>query len=106
MSTLTKAEIVENVSNETGLSLEKVNLIVEESLEEIKCSLESGENVRISGFGNFLLIDKKARPGRNPNTGEEKTIDARRVVSFKTGQKLKTRVASPKKAKKTRKTKK
>ena len=54
--------------------------------------LENGEEVKISGFGNFSLRDKKARVGRNPKTGEEKMISARRVVTFKTGQKLKARV--------------
>ncbi len=100
MSTLTKAEIIETILSETGLEFEKVSKIVEESFEEIRCSLESGENVRISGFGNFLLRDKVARPGRNPNTGEAKEISARRVVSFKVGQKLKTAVSNSKAARK------
>ena len=55
-------------------------------------TLENGEEVKLSGFGNFSLRDKTARVGRNPKTGEEKMISARRVVTFKTGQKLKSRV--------------
>jgi len=59
---------------------------------EISTALESNDQVKISGFGNFELRDKKSRPGRNPKTGEEIPISARRVVTFKPGQKLKTRV--------------
>ena len=60
--------------------------------EEVRAALESGENVKLSGFGNFELRDKSERPGRNPKTGEEIPITARRVVTFRPGQKLKARV--------------
>jgi len=66
--------------------------MVELFFEEIKTSLEQGEQVKISGFGKFELRDKSSRPGRNPKTGEEIPITARRVVTFRTGQKLKIRV--------------
>ena len=68
-------------------------LIVEGFFNEIKEALSSGEEVKISGFGNFELIDKEERPGRNPKTGEEVTISARRVVTFRSGRKLRKRVA-------------
>ena len=60
--------------------------------DEIRTALESGNQVKISGFGNFDLRDKSERPGRNPKTGEEIPISARRVVTFRPGQKLKQRV--------------
>jgi integration host factor subunit alpha len=66
--------------------------MIELFFEEIKGSLENGEQVKISGFGKFELRDKNSRPGRNPKTGEEIPITARRVVTFRSGQKLKTRV--------------
>jgi len=66
--------------------------IVEMFFEEIRASLESNEQVKLSGFGNFELRDKGERPGRNPKTGEEIPISPRRVVTFKPGQKLKARV--------------
>ena len=68
-------------------------LIVEGFFNEIKEALSSGEEVKISGFGNFELIDKEERPGRNPKTGEEVTISSRRVVTFRSGRKLRKRVA-------------
>ena len=66
--------------------------MIELFFEEIKSSLENGEQVKISGFGKFELRDKSSRPGRNPKTGEEIPISARRVVTFRSGQKLKARV--------------
>jgi integration host factor subunit alpha len=65
---------------------------VEQFFEEIRICLENNEQVKLSGFGNFDLRDKRQRPGRNPKTGEEIPISARRVVTFKAGQKLKARV--------------
>ena len=62
--------------------------------EEIKKSLEKNEEVKLSGFGNFKLINKKSRPGRNPKTGDPVTISARRVVTFKAGNKLRKRISS------------
>ena len=66
--------------------------MVEAFYEEIRLALESGMQVKLSGFGNFDLRNKAERPGRNPKTGEETPISARRVVTFHPGQKLKARV--------------
>lgn len=96
MRTLTKADIVEAIAGKINLDRNDIKELVDETFEEIRKSLESGENVRISGFGNFLLRDKSVRPGRNPKTGEEVDISARRVVSFKSGQKLRARVENTK----------
>lgn len=92
MTTLTKANIVESIADRIDIDRNEIKNLVDEIFEEIRKSLESGENVRISGFGNFLLRDKAVRPGRNPKTGKEVDISARRVVSFKSGQKLRARV--------------
>ena len=74
--------------------LDEAKELVEGFFEEIRQALEDNEQVKLSGFGNFDLRDKKTRPGRNPKTGEEIPISARRVVTFKPGQKLKARVES------------
>jgi len=89
---LTKADLAEKLYDEIGLNKRESKEFVEAFFSEINNTLENGEEVKISGFGNFSLRDKKARVGRNPKTGEEKIISARRVVTFKTGQKLKARV--------------
>ncbi|MGR9088394.1 MAG: integration host factor subunit alpha [Gammaproteobacteria bacterium] len=89
---LTKADFAERLFDELGLNKREAKDIVELFFEEIKRSLEHGEQVKISGFGKFELRDKNSRPGRNPKTGEEIPITARRVVTFKSGQKLKARV--------------
>lgn len=91
---LTKAEMAERLFEELGLNKREAKELVEQFFEEVRLSLESNEQVKISGFGNFDLRDKKQRPGRNPKTGEEIPIKARRVVTFKPGQKLKARVES------------
>ncbi len=91
---LTKADIAEKLFEELGLNKREAKEMVELFFEEIKSSLERGEQVKISGFGKFELRDKKSRPGRNPKTGEEIPITARRVVTFRAGQKLKARVES------------
>ena len=91
---LTKADIAEKLFEELGLNKREAKEIVELFFEEIKKSLENGEEVKISGFGKFELRDKNGRPGRNPKTGEEIPITPRRVVTFRTGQKLKARVES------------
>ncbi len=90
--TLTKADMVEHLYDKIGLNKREAKDLVEMFFEEIKSSLEQGENVKLSGFGNFVLRDKKSRPGRNPKTGEEVLVSARRVVTFRPGQKLKNRV--------------
>ena len=75
-----------------GLNKREAKELVEQFFEEIRLCLENNEQVKLSGFGNFDLRDKRQRPGRNPKTGEEIPILARRVVTFKAGQKLKERV--------------
>jgi integration host factor subunit alpha len=89
---LTKAELAEVLFEKHGISKQDAKVLVEEFFEEIRAALESGEQVKLSGFGNFELRTKGQRPGRNPKTGEEIPIKARRVVSFKPGQKFKSRV--------------
>ena len=89
---LTKADIAEHLFTELGLSKRDAKDMVEAFFEEIRQSLEAGEQVKISGFGNFELRTKSQRPGRNPKTGEDIPISARRVVTFRPGQKLKARV--------------
>ncbi len=92
MTALTKAEMAEKLYDELGLNKREAKEIVEMFFEEIRSALESGSQVKLSGFGNFDLRDKNQRPGRNPKTGEEIPISARRVVTFRPGQKLKARV--------------
>ncbi|KPD23652.1 integration host factor subunit alpha [Idiomarina zobellii] len=89
---LTKAELAEVLFEKHGISKQDAKALVEDFFEEIRSALESGEQVKLSGFGNFELRTKGQRPGRNPKTGEEIPIKARRVVSFKPGQKFKSRV--------------
>ncbi len=89
---LTKADIAEHLSTELGLNKRDAKELVEAFFEEIRQALEDGEQVKVSGFGNFELRLKSERPGRNPKTGEDIPITARRVVTFRPGQKLKARV--------------
>lgn len=89
---LTKAEIAETLYDELGLNKREAKEFVEIFFNEISDTLVSGLDVKISGFGNFILRDKKERPGRNPKTGEDVIISPRRVVTFRAGQKLKSRV--------------
>ena len=91
MGALTKAEMAEKLFEELGLNKREAKEVVELFFEEVRSSLESNEQVKLSGFGNFDLRDKSQRPGRNPKTGEEIPITARRVVTFRPGQKLKAR---------------
>ena len=92
MAALTKADMAEKLYEELGLNKREAKEIVEMFFEEIRSALESGNQVKLSGFENFDLRDKNQRPGRNPKTGEEIPISARRVVTFRPGQKLKARV--------------
>ena len=92
MAALTKADMAEKLYEELGLNKREAKEIVEMFVEEIRSALEAGNQVKLSGFGNFDLRDKNQRPGRNPKTGEEIPISARRVVTFRPGQKLKARV--------------
>ena len=89
---LTKADIADRLFNEVGLNKREAKEFVDAYFEIIREALETGENVKLSGFGNFQLRDKNQRPGRNPKTGEEIPISARRVVTFRPGQKLRARV--------------
>ena len=89
---LTKADIANRLFNEVGLNKREAKEFVDAYFETIRQALESGENVKLSGFGNFQLREKNQRPGRNPKTGEEIPISARRVVTFRPGQKLCARV--------------
>ncbi|MDO4643550.1 MAG: integration host factor subunit alpha, partial [Cardiobacteriaceae bacterium] len=81
--TLTKADIVESIITQIGVLRPEARQLVDDLFEEIRSCLATGESVKLSGFGNFELRDKRQRPGRNPKTGEEIPITARRVVSFK-----------------------
>ena len=89
---LTKAAIAKSLFNEIGLNKREARELVDLFFQELEACLVDGEQVRLSGFGNFHLRDKVARPGRNPKTGEKVPIPARRVVTFRPGQKLKARV--------------
>lgn len=89
---ITKLDLAIGLSERIGLSRVEAKEVVELFFEEIRKALERGENVHLSGFGNFDLRDKKPRPGRNPKTGEPYEITARRVVTFHSGLKLKARV--------------
>jgi len=89
---LTKADMAERLFSKLGLSKRDAKDLVENFFEEIRAALQRGEQVKLSGFGNFDLRDKNQRPGRNPKTGQEIPITARRVVTFRPGQKLKARV--------------
>jgi integration host factor subunit alpha len=90
--TLTKAELAALLFEKVGLNKRESMDMVEAFFEEIRAKLESGDGVNLSGFGHFQLRDKPQRPGRNPKTGEEVPISARRVVTFHASQKLKAAV--------------
>ena len=90
--TLTKAELADLLFEQLGLNKREAKDMVERFFEEIRISLERGDSVKLSGFGNFQLRAKPQRPGRNPKTGEEIPITARRVVTFHASQKLKAMV--------------
>ena len=96
MATITKIDIIEYLSDKYQLFKHDTKNVVENFLEEIRSSLESGHDVKLSGFGNFELRDKSSRPGRNPKTGDVVPVSARRVVTFKPGQKLRARVEKTK----------
>ena len=86
---LTKFDIIKNLNYEIGLNKREAKELVDSFFDTIKKLLSQGKEVKLSGFGNFQLRDKSSRPGRNPRTGENVEITARRVVTFKSGQKLK-----------------
>ena len=91
-NTLTKAELAETLFEKVGLNKRESKDLVETFFEQIRDALARGDNVKLSGFGNFQVRDKPARPGRNPKTGEVIPISARRVVTFHASQKLKLAV--------------
>lgn len=87
--TLTKAELIESIYEKIGFSKQEASDIVELVFDILKNTLEKGEKVKISGFGNFVVREKRPRVGRNPQTGEEIEISARKVLTFKPSQVLK-----------------
>jgi integration host factor subunit alpha len=91
---MTKADIVARIYEKVGFSKKEAADVVETTFEIIKGSLEKGEKVKISGFGNFVINSKRPRKGRNPQTGEEIVIVGRRVLTFKASQILKRNLNS------------
>ena len=91
--TVTKADLANTLFEQIGLNKREAKEFVELFFEKIRESLESGESVKLSGFGGFSVRDKKSRPGRNPKTGEEVPVTPRRVVTYKASQKVKDRIA-------------
>ena len=92
MPTLTKAELAEGLFENVGLNKREAKEFIDALFETLRGALENGRQVKLSGFGNFELRHKNERPGRHPKTGEEIPISARRVVTFRPGQKLRARV--------------
>lgn len=93
MNTLTRADLAEALNRKLGLSRSESLSMVESILEHMAKAMQHGENVKISGFGTFLLRDKAERIGRNPKTGVEVPITPRRVLTFRASQLLKDRIA-------------
>jgi integration host factor subunit alpha len=91
--TVTKMELANLLFDELGLNKREAKEFVDLFFEEVRSALENGDNVKFSGFGSFSVRDKPQRPGRNPKTGEEIPVSARRVVTYKASQKIKDRVA-------------
>ena len=94
MNALSKAVLADALCDAVSLTKVDAKEMVELFFEDIRFALENGDHVKLSGFGNFILRDKLQRPGRNPKTGEAVPVAARRVVTFKPGLKLKTKVES------------
>ena len=94
MNALSKADMTEMLCKNYGMNRQIAKHLVDLFFENIRLALEQGRHVKLSGFGNFMLRDKNERPGRNPKTGLEIPVRARRVVTFKPGMKLKNRVES------------
>lgn len=91
---VTKAILIEKLTDELGLNKQESKDFIDSFFYDIRNTLSDGEEVKLSGFGNFILRDKSERPGRNPKTGEDAVIEARRVVTFKAGRKLKARLGN------------
>ena len=92
--TITKLDLINHLNEKLGLNKVESKELVEAFFDEIKKSLIDNEEVKISGFGNFKILNKKERPGRNPKTGKPALISARRVVTFKAGQKLRKKMSN------------
>lgn len=92
MTTLTKSDMIEHLMTHLDLTRQEGRCLVENFFDELSESLIEGKEIKLSGFGNFELKDKNSRPGRNPKTGEAVAVSARRVVTFKTGQKFRQKV--------------
>ena len=93
VGTLTRADLAETINRKMGFSRAESHDLVEQILAKMCEALADGENVKISGFGSFILRDKNERIGRNPKTGVEVPITPRRVLTFRASQKLKSRIA-------------
>ncbi len=89
---LAKTDMAKSLFNELGLNKREALELVDLFFQELEASLADGEQIRLSGYGNFDLRDKNERPGRNPKTGQKVSIPARRVVTFRAGNKLRARV--------------
>ena len=89
---MTKADIAERIQSATGFTKKESSELLEAVFSIMKNTLEAGENLKISGFGNFVVKQKKDRRGRNPQTGESITIEARRILSFKPSHVLKANI--------------
>ena len=89
---ITKLQLADHLHKKMGLPKKDCLEFINSFFNEISNSLENGEEVKLSGFGNFSLLKKKARPGRNPKNGKEYTISARTSVSFKPGRKLRDKI--------------
>jgi integration host factor subunit alpha len=96
VNALSKAIMAETLCDDLGLNKNDAKDMVEHFFEDLRLCLESGHHAKLSGFGNFILRDKSQRPGRNPKTGKEIPVVARRVVTFKPGLKLKTKIENKK----------
>lgn len=96
VGTLTRADLAETINRKMGFSRADSLTLVETILDRMCDAMANGENVKISGFGSFVLRDKKERVGRNPKTGIEVPITPRRVLTFRASQKLKDRISSAK----------
>lgn len=92
VNTLTKADMIEHLMRKLPLTKQQARQLVEGFFAEVARHLSQGREVKLSGFGNFELKDKKTRPGRNPRTGEAVDVSARRVVTFRAGQKFRQRI--------------
>lgn len=93
MSAFSKADIADALCHHLGLNKMDAKVMVDHFFEELRVALETGQHVKLSKFGNFILRDKASRPGRNPRTGAVAPVKARRVVTFKAGLKLKHRLS-------------